>query len=382
MGKRQAKRKSQKREILSTRSRLESFFASANRTGCLFFSKDEILVANRIALSMPSAVGGASRLRATTAAAMTGKQRSAPPLLTKTSTLAVSTPLFSRPLAPRRRQAAPCLAPPLAAAPPTPPDGGRSREDIERILRSLEPSSSSSPSSALSPPSSSAPLSPRSASASASKSSDSSNNFFLGPPQGRGTFLLVLLNVAVFAVATLASQGLVGPFSRSLSPFVSSLALSHSRPRWWQLLTCSFLHLDLQHLAGNLFSLLVFGRDIELAEGAGAVWLYYLVTALFASLASLLFGPRNAVSLGASGAVFGLFAVAVAGKVSLNFRSLLECATLASFVVPRVLSEVRSQALGGTVTGAGSTVGHVAHLGGAAAGVLLVLLLSRLSPAE
>ena len=80
--------------------------------------------------------------------------------------------------------------------------------------------------------------------------------------------------------------------------------------------------------------------------------------------------------------MFGLFAVAVAGKVSLNFRSLLECATLASFVVPRVLSEVRSQALGGTVTGAGSTVGHVAHLGGAAAGVLLVLLLSRLSPAE
>ena len=327
--------------------------------------------------------GGASRLRPTTAAAtLTGKRQSAPaPALTKTTAaLAVST-LPSRPRA-------------AAAAAATPPsDGERSKEDIERILRSLEPSSSSSPprqqqlqqqrgrnsASSSSSPLTSSPLASSPPSASTKNGDD--NNFFLGPPQGRGTFLLVLLNVAVFAVATLASSG-VGPFAARLSPLVGSLALSHARPRWWQLLTCSFLHLDLQHLAGNLFSLLVFGRDIELAEGsAGAVWLYYLVTAFFASLASLLFGPRGAVSLGASGAVFGLFAVAVAGKVSLNLRSLLECAVLASFVVPQVLQEVRSQALGGAVTASGSAVGHVAHLGGAAAGVLVVLLLSRLPAA-
>lgn len=189
--------------------------------------------------------------------------------------------------------------------------------------------------------------------------------------------MLVLLNVAVFALATLASSKF-SPFAGGLSRFVSSLALSHSHPRWWQLLTCSFLHLDMQHLAGNLFSLLVFGRDIELSEGAGSVWLYYLLTAFFASLASLLFGPKGAISLGASGAVFGLFAVAVAGKIAPNLRSLVESSVLASFVVPQVLSEVKSQALGGTVTASGSTVGHVAHLGGAAAGVLVVLLLSRL----
>lgn len=191
--------------------------------------------------------------------------------------------------------------------------------------------------------------------------------------------MLVLLNVAVFAVATLARKN-IAPLS-ALSPLISSLALNHSRPHWWQLVTCSFLHLDLQHLAGNLFSLLVFGRDIELVEGAGSVWLYYLITAFFASLASLIFGPKGAISLGASGAVFGLFAVAVAGKISFNLRSLLECSVLASFVVPQVMSEVKSQALGGTMTASGSMVGHVAHLGGAAAGVLVVLLLSRLPDA-
>ena len=312
-------------------------------------------------------VGGASRLRPTT-----GKRQSLP--LTMSPTLAVSA-LASRPrplppLAPQRRRQAP------SAAVTPPGDGERSKEDIERILRSLEPSSSS-PSSSSSPPPS---RQQRQTPASASKSSDA-NDFFLGPPQGRGTYLLVLINVAVFAVATLASQGIGGPFSSALSPFVSSLALSHSRPRWWQLVSCSFLHLDLQHLAGNLFSLLVFGRDIELAEGPGAVWLYYLVTAFFASSASLAFGPKGAISLGASGAVFGLFAVAVAGKISFNLRSLVECSVLASFVIPQVLSEVKSQIGGGTMTASGSMVGHVAHLGGAAAGVLVVLLLSRLPAA-
>ena len=97
----------------------------------------------------------------------------------------------------------------------------------------------------------------------------------------------------------------------------------------------------------------MFGRDIELAEGGGAVWLYYLVTAFFASLASLLFGPRGAVSLGASGAVFGLFAVAVAGKVRPNLRSLLESAVLASFVVPQVLQGDRIELEGETLQIAG-----------------------------
>lgn len=329
--------------------------------------------------------GGASRLRPTAAAATpTRKRQSASALpLTKQTPAALAVPT----LASHRPR------PSVAAAATPPSDGERSKEDIERILRSLEPSSSSSSSSpsrqqqqqqrgrrdsasSFSLLASSSPLS------ASTKNDDDDNNFFLGPPQGRGTFLLVLVNVAVFAVATLASRGGVGgPFaSQRLSPFVASFALSHARPRWWQLLSCAFLHLDLQHLAGNLFSLLVFGRDIELAEGGGAVWLYYLVTAFFASLASLLFGPRGAVSFGASGAVFGLFAVA-AGKVRPNLRSLLESAVLASFVVPQVLQEARSQALGGTVTAGGASVGHVAHLGGAAAGVLVVLLLSRLPAA-
>ena len=45
---------------------------------------------------------------------------------------------------------------------------------------------------------------------------------------------------------------------------------------------------------------------------------------------------------------------------------------------PQVLSELKSQIGGGLTLAGGLQVSHLAHLGGALAGVLLVLLLQRL----
>ena len=56
-----------------------------------------------------------------------------------------------------------------------------------------------------------------------------------------------------------------------------------------------------------------------------------------ASVASFVVEPRNTVSMGASGAVFGLFAVAVLLKLRFNFRKLVECLVLGQFVVKQVL---------------------------------------------
>lgn len=57
------------------------------------------------------------------------------------------------------------------------------------------------------------------------------------------------------------------------------------------------------------------GKLVEEEEGNFALWLSYILTGAGANLVSWLVLPRNAVSIGASGAVFGLFAVSVLVKV-------------------------------------------------------------------
>jgi membrane associated rhomboid family serine protease len=60
------------------------------------------------------------------------------------------------------------------------------------------------------------------------------------------------------------------------------------------------------------------GKLVEEEEGNFALWLSYILTGVGANLVSWLVLPRNAVSVGASGAVFGLFTISVLVKVSQN----------------------------------------------------------------
>lgn len=68
---------------------------------------------------------------------------------------------------------------------------------------------------------------------------------------------------------------------------------------------------DMQHL-----SFLFAGKLVEEEEGTFALWFSYILTGVGANLVSWLVLPRNAVSVGASGAVFGLFAISVLVKVN------------------------------------------------------------------
>lgn len=57
------------------------------------------------------------------------------------------------------------------------------------------------------------------------------------------------------------------------------------------------------------------GKLVEEEEGNFALWLSYILTGVGANLVSWLVLPRNSVSIGASGAVFGLFVISVLVKV-------------------------------------------------------------------
>ncbi len=70
--------------------------------------------------------------------------------------------------------------------------------------------------------------------------------------------------------------------------------------------------------------LLTMGRLVEDTEGSAGVWFVYVVCGLGAALASFALSPRNSVSVGASGAIFGLFAVSVLSRLAaFNIRRFL-----------------------------------------------------------
>ncbi len=78
----------------------------------------------------------------------------------------------------------------------------------------------------------------------------------------------------------------------------------------WRLAAAMLLHGNLMHILFNGWALLNLGSQLERHEGARAVLVAFVVTGLTASLASALLGNREAISVGASGAVFGVLGFA------------------------------------------------------------------------
>ena len=75
---------------------------------------------------------------------------------------------------------------------------------------------------------------------------------------------------------------------------------------WWRLVTCIFLHSGPLHLAVNSYSLYNLGGLAERLFGSARFLTIYLLSGLWGSIASTLLSDPWAVSIGASGAVFGV----------------------------------------------------------------------------
>lgn len=94
---------------------------------------------------------------------------------------------------------------------------------------------------------------------------------------------------------------------------------------WWQLITNAFTHADTLHIAFNMFALWILGPQLDRLLGRWRFLALYLVSALAASAFIMVFSPSFVSTLGASGAIFGMFGafLLVARKHGGNVRQIL-----------------------------------------------------------
>lgn len=129
---------------------------------------------------------------------------------------------------------------------------------------------------------------------------------FAGRSGFPATVSLVAVNVIVYLIEIASGPGgLSNPSGKVLldyglfGPFVAD-------GEWYRLLTCGFLQAGVGHLFFNMLALYFLGRLLEPAIGTPRFAALYFASLLSGSLGALLLSP-NDLTVGASGAVFGVF---------------------------------------------------------------------------
>ena len=181
---------------------------------------------------------------------------------------------------------------------------------------------------------------------------------------------LLIINVLAFIASyVLRGQGVV------LNELLGLHFVMAEDFRIYQLLTYMFMHANLSHIFCNMFALWMFGPVIENEWGSKRFALYYLVCGLGAAITQevvwALMGGSVGVTIGASGAVFGiLFA----------FGWLFPDVPMFLFFIPipiraRVFVTLYAafELFAGLAPTTGDNVAHFAHLGGMLFGWLLIL---------
>ncbi len=189
---------------------------------------------------------------------------------------------------------------------------------------------------------------------------------FFGGPATRTVRRLIIANAAVFALQ------LIGKLAGS-----NSIVLSFGLIPWrvthefmlWQFATYMFLHGGFFHLFFNMFTLYMFGNDLERAWGTRRFTSFYFLTGLGAGLCSWLVAVNSmSVIIGASGSIYGLllaYGLLYPNRVVYIYM-------LFPVKIRWLVIFMGAIAFFSSISGGEPGVAHVAHLGGMLVGYILL----------
>jgi membrane associated rhomboid family serine protease len=182
-----------------------------------------------------------------------------------------------------------------------------------------------------------------------------------GTTQALVTKTLIAVNVGIYLITAVQGAGINSPggtlFDKMFlyGPYVA-------QGDWWRLITAAFLHASLIHLGFNMLALWWFGAPVEEYLGRMRFIGLYLVSGLAGSAGALVLTP-HAVTVGASGAIFGILGAMLilewqtTGRLGGNALTLIVINLALSFAIANI-------SIGG-------------HIGGLIGGLLATLAFAR-----
>jgi membrane associated rhomboid family serine protease len=186
------------------------------------------------------------------------------------------------------------------------------------------------------------------------------------------THILFGANVAVYLAMAIGS-GSVMDFPGHALLFGANYGPKTLTGQWWRLLTYMFMHGGILHIAINMWCLWDLGALCESLYGRWTYGTIYLITGVAAGLSSVAWNP-GVLSVGASGAIFGL-----AGALIASFY-------LGEFSLPGIAIRGTSRSLLVFVVISlffgGARVDNAAHVGGLVTGLILGAAIAKLAPHE
>lgn len=187
------------------------------------------------------------------------------------------------------------------------------------------------------------------------------------PKRPLGTYALIFINVFIYFICALSL--LYKPELNALITYYGAnsynLIQSQGYIGLYRLITSIFLHADIFHIFFNMYALYVVGSQVERYYGKKKFLIIYFVSGIVGSLFSNVFMSSNSISIGASGAIFGLFGALLC--FAYNYR-----ATLGNFLKSSLIPVlIINLSLGIFISG----IDISAHVGGLIAGILTTIVL-------
>ena len=180
------------------------------------------------------------------------------------------------------------------------------------------------------------------------------------------TSLLLIINVLVYLGMLVTGVNVLNPSSADLLRWQGNYGPYTIGGEYWRLVTAGFVHGGFLHIALNMWCLYSLGTMAEKLFGKWQTFGIYMVTGIGGALLSIAWDP-NRLSVGASGAIFGIAGALIAGlkfgDLSIGWRE--RRSAMSSVAVFVVIS---------LVWGAGSAgTDNMCHLGGIVSGLLIGL---------